>query len=118
MKFTRTCLMVVIAGMLALVGCKKGEGVDTSALEKSFASAEATVKSGADRAVSAIKSADYAGALNELKTLAQNGKLTPEQEQAVKDVMAKVQQFVTDAANKAAGEANKAVGDLQKSLKK
>lgn len=110
--------MVVVALTLAVVGCKKGESVDTSPIENAFASAEAATKSAADKAVAAIKSADYAGALTELKTLAEKGKLTPEQEQAIKDVMAKVQQFVTDAANKAAGEANKAVGDLQNSLKK
>ena len=110
--------MIITAAALAVVGCKKGGSVDTSSLEKNFATAEAAAKSGVDKAVTAIKSADYAGALAELKTLAEKGKLTPEQDQAIKDVMAQLQQLVTDAANKVAGEANKAVGDLQKSLKK
>lgn len=110
--------MIVMAAILAVVGCKKGGSVDTSNLEKSFASAEATAKSSADKAVAAIKSADYAGALAELKTLGEKARLTPEQQQAIKDVVAQLQQLVADTANKAAGDANKAADDLQKSLKK
>ena len=110
--------MMVMAATLAVVGCKKGESVDTSNLEKNFASADATAKSGVEKAVSAIKSADYAGALAELGTLKDKVKLTPEQEQAIKDVVTQLQQLIAEAANKAAGEAGKAVGDLQKSLKK
>jgi hypothetical protein len=118
MRIHRILLMIVMAANLAVVGCNKSGSVDTANLEKSFASADATAKSGVEKAVSAIKSADYAGALAELGTLKDKVKLTPDQEQAVKDVVTQVQQIVTEAANKAAGEAGKAVGDLQKSLKK
>jgi hypothetical protein len=118
MKIYRVFLMMVAATTLALVGCKKGGSVDTSNMEKSFASADAAAKSSAEKAVTAIKSADYAGALAELKTLGEKAKLTPEQQQAIKEVMAQLQQLVADTASKAAGDASKAVGDLQKSLKK
>ena len=111
-------LMAAMAATLALAGCGKSGGVDPSALEKSLKSSEPATQEVADKAVAAIKSADYAGALTQLQSLASQAKLTPEQQQAVKDVMAQVQKAVADAAGKAAGEAGKAADDLQKSLKK
>ena len=92
--------------------------MDTSSLEKSFKSTEPATQSAADKAVAAIKSADYAGALTELKALAGKAKLTPEQEQAIKDVMAQVQKAITDAAGKAAGDASKAAENMPNPLKK
>lgn len=106
--------MMVAATTLAVVGCKKGGSVDTSNLEKSFAPAEGATKSSAEKAVAAIKSADYAGALTELKTLGEKAKLTPEQQRAIKDVMAQLRQLVADTASKAAGDVSKAAGDLLK----
>lgn len=119
MKTFQWTVLVMAALTLAFVGCSKNKAnVDTAPVEKSFASAEPTTKTSADKAVSAVKAGDYAGALTELKTLASNAKLTPEQQQAIKDVMAQVQKAITDMAGKAQGEATKAVGDLQKSLPK
>jgi hypothetical protein len=114
MKITHTCWLIMLAAMLAVVGCKKGGSVDTSKLESSFAAAPATEKSSAGKAVAAVKSGDYAAALAELKTLGEKAKLTPEQQQAVKDVLAQLQQLVADTANKAAGEVGKAVDNLPK----
>jgi len=118
MKIYRVFLMMVAAATLAVVGCKKGGSVDTSNMEKSFASADAAAKSSAEKAVTAIKSVDYVGAFVELKILGEKAKLILEQQQAIKDVMARLQQLVADTASKAAGDASKAAGDLQKSLKK
>jgi 23S rRNA G2445 N2-methylase RlmL len=103
---------------LAMAGCGKQGGIDTGSLEKSFKSAEGAVQSSADKAVAAVKSADYSGALAELKSLASNAKLTPEQQQTIKDVMAQVEKAISDAASKAAGEANKAMKDVPKALPK
>lgn len=127
MKMYRSFWMVAMVAALAVVGCKKDESgtvsVDTAALESSFASAEAATKSAVDTAVAAIKSADYSGALAELKSLGEKAKLTPEQQQAIKDIMAKLEQAIAgvakqagEAATKAADDAGKAAGDLQKSL--
>src|SRR5262245_27094583 len=111
----------ILAGMatvaLVLCGCKKS-GVDTAPLEKNFTSAEPAAKSSADKAVSAIKAADYSGAMAELQKLAAQAKLTPEQQQAVKDVLAQVQKQLSEAATKVGKEAEKAAGELQKSLPK
>jgi len=117
MKIHQLILITVMAAAFALGGCKKS-GVDTSGLEKSFKSAEPASQSSADKVVSAVKAGDYAGATAELKTLAEQAKLTPEQQQAIKDVTAQLQQMIADAAKKAGEKANEAVGDLQKSLKK
>jgi len=105
---------------LAFAGCSKSSSakVDTAPVEKSFATADPTTKTSADKAVSAIKGGDYTSAVNELKTLASNAKLTPEQQQAVKDVMAQVQKAITDMATSAQGDANKTATDLQKQLPK
>jgi hypothetical protein len=107
-----------MAVTLALAGCSKQGSIDTSALETNFKSAEATLKASADKAVAAVKSADYSGAVTELKKLAENTKLTPDQQQAIKDLLAQVQSAITDAAGKAASEAGKALKDVPKTLPK
>jgi hypothetical protein len=101
-------LMVVT---LIFTGCGKKSNVDTGKLESSFQSAEPANKSEADKAVESIKAGNYSQALTELQQLAKKAKLTPEQQQAIKDVIAQVQKQVSEMANKAAG-------DLQKSLPK
>ncbi len=112
-------IVVAVAALALTFGCSKNkENVDTAPVEKSFSSAEPATRTTADKAVSAIKAGDYTSALTELKTLASNAKLTPEQQQAIKDVMAQVQKALTDMATKAQGEAGKAVDNLQKSLPK
>ena len=114
MKTSGWILTVVMAATLAMVGCSKQGSVETSSFEQSFKTAEAAVQTSEDKVVAAIKSADYSGAVTELKTLASNAKLTPEQQQAIKDVMAQVEKLVADVANKAAGEASKAMKDIPK----
>ena len=54
----------------------------------------------------------------ELKTLASNAKLTPEQQQAIKDLMAQVGKAISEAAGKVAGDASKAVKDMPNALPK
>ena len=116
----KTCSWLVAAILSAtlVVGCSKKSSVDTTPIETSFKSAEPATQSTADKAVASIKSEDYAGALVQLQTLAKDAKLTPEQQQAIKDVMAQVQKMLTDTAAKGAADVNKAAGDLQKSLPK
>ncbi len=118
MKSYACILAAIAATSLMIVGCGKKSSVDTTPIETSFSSADATTKSSADKAVASIKSADYSGALAELKTLAGKAKLTSEQQQAIKDVMSQVQKALTDAAGQAASGASKAADDLKKSLPK
>src|SRR5262249_23164823 len=107
MKRYLTCIAVVLSALLILSGCNKKSGVDTSKMERSFATADSPTKSEADKAVSAVKAQDYQGALMSLQKLAGQAKLTPDQQQAIQDVIAQVQKQVADTVNKAAGEAQK-----------
>ena len=118
MKFIRWIVIVHAAAALLASGCASKSSVDTAPLEKSFASAEPANKTVADKAVSAIKGGDYPGATAELQKLAAQAKLTPEQQQAVKDTLAALQKQLSDVAAKATKDAGKAAGDLQKSLPK
>jgi len=109
-----------MAATLGIVGCNKEAGadvsVDTTQLQQAFQSAEPALKSGVDTAITAIKNKDYAGALSGLQKTAADAKLTPEQTQAVKDLLAKLQQAVTGAASKVMGEAGKAADDAAKAV--
>src|SRR5713226_9383591 len=118
MKINSWILTAVAAAVLLLSGCASKNSVDTAPLEKSFASAEPANKTVADKAVSAIKAGAYPGATAELQKLAAQAKLTPEQQQAVKDTLAALQKQLADVAAKATKDAGKAAGDLQKSLPK
>jgi len=118
MKITKWIVTALSATMLILSGCGSKNTVDTAPLEKSFASAEPGNKTAADNAVSAIKTEDYPGAMAQLQKLASQAKLTPEQQQAIKDTLAQVQKQLADAASKASKDGQKAATDLQKSLPK
>jgi uncharacterized lipoprotein NlpE involved in copper resistance len=119
MKLRNLVFATCIALTFAVVGCnKQSNSVDTTPMEKSFSSADPATKSTADNVVTEIKNSNYSGAVADLQKLASNAKLTPEQQQAVKDVVAQLQKALGDTASKAADGANKAATDLQNSLPK
>jgi len=118
MKQIHWILPSLILAMLLGAGCSKSGSVDPAPIEKSFASSEAGLKAAADKAVAAIKSADYSGAMTELQKLASNVNLTDDQKKAISDVLAQVQKAVADMGKKASGEAGKAMDDVKKSLGK
>jgi len=107
-------LMIVT---LVFIGCGK-KGVDTAQLKSSFKSADSATQSDVDKAIASIKDGNYSQAMSQLQALAKKAKLTPEQQQAIKDVIGQVQQQMTAMANQAAGGAQKSASDLQKSLPK
>jgi hypothetical protein len=111
-------LWLLIIASLWMAGCAKKEGVDTAKLETSFSSAEPATKSQVDQAVSAIKNADYTSALASLQKVASQAKLTPEQQQAVQDVIAQVQKQLGAAVEKASGDAQKMLEGAKQSLPK
>jgi PBP1b-binding outer membrane lipoprotein LpoB len=139
MKLQTTILTVIAAAAFVVTGCNKQEGgtpsaggttapaasVDTSKLTAAFQSAEPAAKAAVDTATTAIKNADYSGAVTQLQALAGKYKLTDEQQAAVKDVVASAQKAIADLAGKAAAsagqaatDASKAAGDAAKALTK
>jgi hypothetical protein len=142
MKIQTTILTVIAATAFVVTGCNKQSGstpgagsdttapaaaasVDTSKLTAAFASADDATKSAVGTAVTAIKGADYSGAVTQLQALAGKFKLTDDQTAAVKEVVASVQKAISDmaakaadAAGKAATSAGQAASDATKSLTK
>ena len=120
MKIQHLILTIIAAAAFVVAGCSKNgsASVDTSKLTAAFQNASTDAKQAANSVVTAIKGADYAGAVTQLKALGNKYKLTPEQQQAVNDVIASAQKAIADLASKSAGDASKAVGDMGKALNK
>ncbi len=130
MKTKVNCLL--LAASLALfgwAGCSKSESggttIDTAKVEAAFSTASAVDKAEVDKALGAIKSGDYAAAMASLNKAVANVKLTPEQQQSLKDLIAQVQAKVSnvasqtmDAAKKAGADASKNAADVQKAMTK
>jgi len=131
MKIQTAILTVIAAAAFVVAGCSKQSmepavdnakaalaSVDTSGLEKAFASADAGTKAALEPVITAVKNADYAGAVTQLKSLGEKFKLTDDQQAAVKDLIAKAQTAISDLAAKATGDATKAAADMTKALGK
>src|SRR5439155_25117050 len=107
-----------VTGRFVWAGDEKKTHVHTRKMEKSFATAEPTTRRGADQAITSIKAGDYGAAVASLHQMAATAKLTPEQEQSVKDVIAQLKNKLTDQVKQAGDDAKKGLGDLQKSVSK
>ncbi len=131
MKIQTTILTAIAAAALIVTGCNKEQvgkavddtkaavaSIDTSKVEAAFASADADTKKALEPVIASVKSADYSGAVTQLKALGEKFKLTDEQQAAVNDLIAKAEQAIKDAATKATGDATKAATDMTKSLGK
>lgn len=118
--------LILSLGLLGLVGCSKGGGVDTSKLQNAFQSASNVDKAEVEKAISAVKSGDFAGALASLQKAAASVNLTEEQKTSIQDLISQVQAKLGDAAKQAVSEtsqavkegADKAAADLQKAVGK
>lgn len=92
-----------------LTGCAK-KGVDTGRLESSFRSAEPTLKTDVDNAITALKAGKNAEALAYLNKVASKAKLTADQQQAIKDVIAQITEQMKAATEKTAADLQKSLG--------
>ncbi len=121
MKFYDWTPLTLVIAALAVAGCNKPDNqpkVDTAPLENSFKTADPATQNNAQRAIADIKSADYSGALTQLKQMAGNARLTPEQQQAIKNTLSQIEQGFKDTANKVKESANTALNDASKSIEK
>jgi hypothetical protein len=120
-KLLFTITAMAGAALLGLAGCSKtssdfggAAALDTSKLQAAFAAVSSVDKVEIEKAISAIKSGDYAGGVASLKTAAANLKLSPEQQQSIKELLAQAQARLGAAAGQAMDKATDAAGDLQK----
>jgi hypothetical protein len=90
--------------------------LDTSSVEKAFASAEASVKSTADKAIAAVKRADYSAALSEAQRLINDVKLTPQQKESLAKLVEQVKSSAADTATKLGTAAQQTADELKKAL--
>jgi len=111
-------LVMALGVSLAIIGCGRKGRVSTSELRSSFKSAEPAMQTLVDKAVSAIKSNNYPEALSNLQTLAHKARLTPDQQEALKDTMAAIQVKTSSTTNKPAVEPQNQPDYLRKILGK
>jgi hypothetical protein len=96
-KLVWICLAVVLT-----FGCSRHHGIDTGNLSSCFQHAEPALKAEAATAIKALRDNKLPDALTELQKLAKRAKLSAEQQQAVKDVIAQIQTKMEADAKKAA----------------
>ena len=131
MKIIKTSLLTLVAvTALSVAGCSKpSDGaaggasasatrLDTASFESAFQAAEPALKSAVKKAVTAIQGADYPAVVTQLQSLPTRFQLTPEQQQAVSDMIAAVQKAIGTGAGKAADAAAKAAADVPQPLGK
>ena len=113
MKRIQYLAAIAAAVAFTFAGCSKDGSVDTSKVEASFSSADASAKGELDQVITALKTGDFATATAPLQKLAANAKLTPEQQAAAKDLLMQVQEKVKEVAAKATAEAGDALKKAQ-----
>ena len=113
MKRIQYLAAIAAAVAFTFAGCSKDGSVDTSKVEASFSSADASAKGELDQVITALKTGDFATATAPLQKLAANAKLTPEQQAAAKDLLMQVQEKGKEVAAKATAEAGDALKKAQ-----
>ena len=127
--------IIAVSALLAVTGCSKPDSesstegattapaIDVAQIESAFSGAAEADTGDVKKAIAAVKAGDYAGAVASLKAAASNLKFTPEQQKAVKDLLAQVQAKLgaaagqaVDAVKKAGEDAGKAAGDAVKAV--
>jgi predicted small lipoprotein YifL len=118
MKRFAWILVVALGASLAITGCGHKGAVSTSELRSSFKSAEPAMQSQVDKAVASVKSNNYPEALSDLQVLSHKARLTPDQQQSLKDTIAAIQNKISSTTNKPADGPQKLPAELQKLLGK
>lgn len=119
----KSSLLILVAALglaFGAAGCgKKGSsGIDTGKLEEAFAAAEPETQNSMYEAIASVDQKDYATALTQFQQLAARPNLTPEQQQVLKDTIARLQKLAADTAAAAVDGAAKALEDVKQSLPK
>jgi hypothetical protein len=94
----------ILVAALGVTGCGHKGRVNTSDLQSSFKSAEPAMQTLVDKAVGAVKSNNYPEALSDLQVLSHKARLTPDQQQSIKDTIEAIQQKTSSLTNKPADQ--------------
>jgi hypothetical protein len=101
MNNINTAVLTVLLSLTLATGCRKDDGaVNPQALEKNFASADPAVKPFADRAIAAAKTADYGAVVVELSRIANNDKLSADQQKVLRETLDKARKLLAAASPK------------------
>ena len=114
MKKYSWILMAILALAIAGIGCNKKK--DTTDLGKAFASADANIKGNWEKAMTAMKANDYAGALTILQVLRNDPNLSADQWNAAQETFSLVMEKAVEAANRGDTNGQQAV-ELIKQLR-
>ena len=111
-------LVVALVASLASSGCGHKGRVSTSELQSSFKSADPAMQGLVDKAVASVKSNNYPEALGDLQVLSHKARLTPDQQQSLKDTMAAIQDKISSTTNQPPEAPRKTVDPLQQMMRK
>jgi len=113
---TRILTLIVIAVTVGLTftACKKQDqsstpatitmgsaSIDMTEVNKQFQGAASDIRADLENAILQLRSGNYPEAMGQFKFIASNTRLTPEQQQAIKNLLAKVQGAIASGATKA-----------------
>jgi hypothetical protein len=118
MKRLGWILVVALGASLAIIGCGHKGRVSTSELRSNFKSAEPAMQTLVNNTVAAVKSNNYPEALSNLQLLSHKARLTADQEQAIKDTIAAIQEKTASMTNKPAVEPQRNLDPLQDLMRK
>jgi hypothetical protein len=99
---------------ILLAGCSRSGASVGSGYAKAFQSADTQIKAGWESAMSALKTNGFAPAVLGLQRLKEQGKLTPEQLQAVEATVTAASDQMYAAANQGDAQARQAIEELRK----
>jgi hypothetical protein len=97
MKPKHWLLSVGAGGALLAASVLPGRSIDTAPLQQQFQAAEPRVQAQAERAALAIRGADYPRALDELKRLVFNRKITPSQRRTLRNLVSRLERTTGSA---------------------
>ncbi len=108
-----SCILTLVLLGVASVGCGGSKSkVDTAKVDRSFQTAGPALKTHADKAVTALKAGDFAGAMSAFKKAAEQGQLTAEQKEAIQEVIVEVQTIMSANPDKSSAAAWTTIREL------
>jgi Tfp pilus assembly protein PilF len=94
-----TLMVITAVALVGAVGCGQNRAVDTDRVEQSFQNAPDDDREAVRKAIAAVKAGDYAGALAAVEKVPDSPKLTPAQQESLRDLMIQLQKLAPGATS-------------------